>query len=125
MKVRFVIEFDTDDDGTPTKMKVKRALEVAAVPPGAVLEPKLAKIAETVTPVTPVKRPGSGPQFAPGFVEMIRTAHEPFTRLSIAAVTGLTPADVTLRLNRMKHKGWIEQPVKTLWRKTKNFGVKS
>ena len=143
MKIHLIIEIE--DDGKTRRATVQRVAKVAElngdgellIAPAAALEiikkQKGAKIAEVAPPpLTPEPEPeakkickqNSGPQFDPGFLAVIRDAHEPWTRRSIAVATGLKVEDVTQRLIRLHKKGWIEQPARELWRKTKTFGVK-
>ncbi len=99
--------------GRPAKAKIA---EIAPEPIPALPEP---------TPPTGVKlKPNSGPQFDPGFLKIIQEAPEPFTRRSIAVSSGLNPVDVTQRFIRLAKKGWIEQPARELWKRTKTFGIK-
>lgn len=143
MKIHLIIEIE--DDGKTRRATVQRVAKVAElngdgellIAPAAALEiikkQKGAKIAAVAPPpLTPepepeakkICKPNSGPQFDPGFLAVIRDAHEPFTRRSIAVETGLKVEDVTQRLIRLHKKGWIEQPARELWRKTKTYGVK-
>ena len=121
MKITFTIQLDTDQDTAKVTMQKREKLDdhfaIAPVaPPPIPPEPEVPQISE--------RKPGSGPQFDPGFLAIVRDAHEPWTRRSIAVASGLKVEDVTQRLLRMKHKGWIEQPSPGLWRKTKEFGLK-
>jgi hypothetical protein len=128
MTIRITIEFDLDggkpvnvrvngkDQAEPKVAKVAKVADVA--PPPIATEP------ESTPAETGVKRNGSGPQFDPGFLAIVRDEHEPFTRRSLAVASGLKVEDVTQRILRLNKKGWIEQPAPGLWRKTKTFGVK-
>ena len=134
MKITLIIEIEAKDGQEP-KATVRRLPEkpsLVAAPPAT----KLARIAEAAPPPVPplpalpapdaetVCKPGSGPQFDPGFLAALRDAPEPFTRRAIAVATGLKVEDVTMRLNRMRKRGWVEQPAPELWRKTGRFGVR-
>jgi hypothetical protein len=121
MKIHFIIEIE--DDSRHCRATVERVEKVS----------KAVKIAEVAPPPIPpepeleskkICRSNSGPQFDPGFLAVIRDCHEPFTRRALAVATGLSVTDVTQRLIRLHKKGWIEQPARELWRKTKTFGIK-
>ena len=99
--------------GRPPKQPV--IADVAPPPIPALPEPE---------PVNGSLKPGSGPQFDPGFLKIVQDAPEPFTRRSLAISTGLNVVDVTARLNRLHHRGWIIQPARELWKRTAKFGVK-
>ena len=125
MKIHLTIEIE--DGAKAPRIKVSQD----AAP--ADKQPKLANIADAAPPplteepppeTEPVARPGSGPQFDPGFLKVIQDIHEPFTRRSVAVDSGLKVEEVTQRFIRMHKKGWIEQPAPGLWRKTKSFGMK-
>lgn len=145
MKIHLIIEIE--DDGKTRRATVQRVAKIAelngdgvlAINPADALEiikkQKGVKIADVAPPPIPAEekpaeklktlKPNSGPQFDPGFLKIIQDAPEPFTRRSVSVSTGLDVVDVTLRFNRLKHKGWIQQPAKGMWIRTKKFGVKS
>jgi len=131
--MRITITIELDDDGRMPRVKVRQNGH-AATEPSEPKEPATVKVAD-VAPPPPIPpepapdtvskcKPNSGPQFDPGFLAIIRDTHEPFTRRSISAESGVSVTDVTQRLNRLHHKGWIEQPAPGLWRKTKTFAQK-
>jgi predicted Rossmann fold nucleotide-binding protein DprA/Smf involved in DNA uptake len=143
MKIHLIIEIE--DDGKTRRATVERVVKVAelngdgvlAINPAAALEiikkQKRAKIADVAPPPIPplpepdapkVRQSGSGPQFDPGFLKIIQDAPEPFTRRSLAVSSGLKVEDVTQRLIRLHKKGWIDQPAREMWRRTKTFGEK-
>jgi len=138
MKIHLIIEIEPDG------VKIRRAHEVAPVPAGAEVilangekvvvpgkrrgrPPKgVVPVAEPAAPVAeladePVRKPGSGPQFAPGFLKAILDAPEPFTRRSIAMTTGKDEVSVTQSFNRLLKKGLLENPARGCWRRTKLF----
>ena len=129
MKIHFTIDI-TNADLLAFAALANKKIDQCAAPIGRPRKPvEIAAVAPPPIPPEPepekkVERKGSGPQFDPGFLKIIQDAPEPFTRRSIAVASGVDVVDVTLRLNRLHKKGWIEQPVKHLWRKTKTFGVK-
>ena len=143
MKIHFIIEFETDAAGVPIAMKARKVQPVAQVPPGAVVH-----LADGQTVTMPGKRRGrppkhqplpippeptpelpkvtsenNGHQFDPAFLKIIQEAPEPFTRRSVAISTGLDVAAVTVRFNRLKHRGWIINPAPQLWKRTATFGI--
>ena len=150
MKIHFTIEFDKDEmprlsvrksdgKGKPTQLLAVPELNgggVLHISPSAAIAAikkptaKFVKIADLAPP--PILREeepeparvrvgNAGNKFDPGFLAIVRDAKEPMTRVQIAVATGLSKEDVTMKFNRMKHKGWLEQPAPGLWRKTKNF----
>ncbi|MCX6896302.1 MAG: hypothetical protein NTZ16_12555 [Verrucomicrobia bacterium] len=150
MKIHFIVEIE-DVPGKPRRCTVERltpiapangdhlktvlhhttAADVAAAapkrrgrPPKASVFPIVKEAAPTPPPVRAELSTAPGPVFDPAFVGIIKDLPEPFTRRAIAAATGLELNNVTLRLNRMKHHGWIENPAPGLWRKTRTFGEK-
>jgi hypothetical protein len=142
MKIHLIIEIE--DDGKTRRATVQRMAKVAElngdgellIAPAAALEiikrkpgrpPKhqplpIPPLAEPEPPK--VKTENHGGDFDPAFVKIIEGLPEPFTRRSIAVSTGLDVGNVTLRLNRLKHRGWVEQPAREMWRKTRTFGEK-
>ena len=147
MKIHFIIEIE--DDGKTRRATVERvakveelsgggvlainpadALELIKRKPGRPVKVKIADVAPEPIPALPepdapkIRQSGSGPQFDPGFLKIILDAPEPFTRRSIAVSSGLNPVDVTQRFIRLHKKGWIEQPARELWKRTKTFGIK-
>lgn len=141
MKIHLIIEIE--DDGKTRRATVQRIVKVAelngdgvlAIAPSAALEiikrrgrpPKhqplpIPPLAEPEPPK--VKTENHGGDFDPAFLKIIADAPEPFTRRSVAISTGLDVGNVTLRLNRLKHRGWIEQPAREMWRRTRTFGDK-
>jgi hypothetical protein len=153
MKIHFTIEFDKDEyprltarasngKGKPTMLVPVQELngsgELHITPAAAInaikkTAPRFAKIATIAPPPIPqepepekkVERKGSGPQFDPGFLKIIQDAPEPFTRRSVSVASGVDVVDVTQRFIRLAKRGWIQQPAKNLWCRTKTFGVKS
>ena len=103
-------------DTEPKEPSIKRAKIADIAPPPIPPEP-----AQDTPPIT---RAGAGPQFDPGFLAIVRDIKEPFTRRALAVASGLEVGLVTLRMNRLHKKGWIDQPSAGLWQRTKNFGVK-
>ena len=128
MKISFTIEFTAADllAGLPPKIRVEKPIKeaVAKVAKIAAVAPE--PVPELPAPTTPEVglKQNSGPQFDPGFLKVVMDAPEPFTRRSIAVSTGLKVEDVTQRFIRMAKKGWIEQPARELWKRTKTFGLK-
>jgi len=130
MKITITIELD--DDGRMPRVHVRQNghAEKAPAEPKA---PGTVKVADVAPPPLPAEstpdkpttcKPNSGPQFDPGFLAIVRDECEPFTRRSLAVASGLKVEDVTQRLNRLSHHGWVEQPAPGLWRKTKTWAQK-
>ena len=122
MKIHITIEFEPE----PVAGKRIKICDTEVTP-----EPKRAKIADVPPPPIPalaeppkVERKGAGPQFDTGFLAIVRDIKEPFTRRALAVASGVEVGLVTLRINRMAKRGWLEQPAAGLWQKTKTFGVK-
>ena len=142
MKIHLIIEIE--DDGKTRRATVQRVAKVAElngdgellISPAAALDiikrkpgrpPKHQPLPmpPLVEPEPPkVKVENHGGDFDPAFLKIIECLPEPFTRRSIAVATGLEVGNVTLRLNRLKHRGWIIQPAREMWCRTKTFGVK-
>jgi hypothetical protein len=130
MRIHIIIEID---GGKP--VKITQSAEADEAPnENPSKKNRVADIAPTVpAPIPsepapdkpPVTRPGAGPQFDPGFLAIVEKAPQPFTRRAIAVASGVEVGNVTLRINRMHRKGWLEQPAPGLWQRTKLFGVKA
>ena len=133
MKIHFIIEIE--DDGrkrTATVQQLAQVGEEVKRKPGRprkiyATEPAPAApvpASEPAAPTHEVNNDFRGQEPDPKFINCIRDLPQPFTRRAIAIATGMDPTAVTLRLNRLKHRGWVMSPAREMWVRTNQFGIK-